>query len=371
MVLWRIKNWRWVVTAAVLLCLLSVMGMTAQAEESAHSHASVMEACPECSTPWTPIVYEPTCESAGFTSYICRECGNVELVGHADKLPHSWKQIASKAPTCTEKGSITRRCTECRTTEDVPDGEALGHNYQTEVVEPTCSSLGYTLHTCVRCTDSYQTDQTQTSDHTYSQVVVTEPTCHSTGRLRNICEICGDATAEEIPSVDHAWHTETVSATHTAQGYTVYTCQFDGCGTVKRENFIDPLPYDMVWTEQAATCTAGGLKVGYCADGCGHTETVVLSPLGHSFGEWITVREADESGDGLESHVCERCQHMENQTVPYDPAIHIKPAEPIKPLTLVIIGFFLIVGLGVVALLFLLLLEHARRDKSKRLRRVQ
>lgn len=34
------------------------------------------------------------------------------------------------------------------------------HTYETEVVAPTCTEQGYTLHTCTGCGDSYLVKQT-------------------------------------------------------------------------------------------------------------------------------------------------------------------------------------------------------------------
>ncbi len=365
MALRKIRSIGTAVAVGILLVLGTLLwagGTPAHATE--RSQGSAMAKCPECGTPWTPIIYDPTCTSTGFTTYICQECSHVELIEHADKLPHSWKQIASASPSCTEAGSVTNRCTVCGTTEKKETDPPLEHSYRSEVIAPTCSSIGYTLHTCKRCGDSYRTDQVGTADHTYSSTVLTEPTCHSVGLMRNICLVCGQYTTEEIPMVAHSWKTERVEPTHTAQGYTVYSCQYEGCGAVKREEFTDPLPYDMVWEEQAATCTADGIKVGYCKDGCGHTETVRLPYLGHDFGDWKVVYPASEDTDGLESHVCTRCAHTGTRALKYDPAI----AEPeqMDPLLLGVVGFLLLMAVGVIVLCFLLVMEHAKRDESKR-----
>ena len=379
MILLRKKRLGWI-AGLVLLSILAILSALLAwgspihaAEAESHSHTSSSVACPKCGKPLTVVgTKETSCSLRGYTEYNCDECNQYHEIIYEDLAPHTWKQIASTAPTCTEAGTITRRCTVCSATERVEHGTALGHNYQTEVIAPTCSSIGYTLHTCTRCGDSYQTDQVGTTKHTYSQTVITEPTCHSVGHLRNVCLVCGQYTTEEIPMVEHSWKTEVVEATHESQGYTIYTCQYEGCGTVKREDFTDPLPYDMIWTEQIpATCTSNGVKVGHCADGCGHTETVVLPHLGHDFGDWETVYEASKDSDGLERRVCSRCQHTETQTVKYDPRANIAQAEPIDPLMLGVFAFLLLIAIGVIVLCFLLLMEHARRDTSKRKRKLE
>lgn len=353
-------------TAVLLLCVLGSADLPAHAAESkTDSHASSSVSCPKCGKPLTIVgTKETTCALRGYTEYNCDECNQYHEIIYEDLAPHSWNQISTVSPTCTDPGYINRRCTVCGTTEKVEDGQPLGHDYQTQVVAPTCSSIGYTLHTCSRCGDDYQTDQTGTTEHTYVQTEILAATCHSTGQMRCDCQVCGYRYTEEIPVVDHDWVTQTVEATHTEQGYTIYICRYDGCNTVVRGDFTGLLPYDMVWTEQPATCTDSGIRFGYCADGCGHTETVVIPNLGHDYGEWTTLREASVDSDGLENHVCNRCGHTETRTVTYDPTAVEK--EPIQPLTWVIILFFLIVGIAVIVLCFLLLMEHARRDTAKK-----
>lgn len=370
--------------SAVLLCGLTAMllfffwwfgGFSVRAEQiESSSYATSSRPCPECGEPLTVVrEQDTTCTTPGYIEYNCDECNRYHEMVHKDTelAPHKWTKISSVAATCTKPAYVTNKCKECNTTvtEEVKDS-TLGHNYSEEVIAPTCNSIGYTLHTCTRCKDSYHTDQVGMSDHTYQQTVISEPTCHSVGYLRNICTVCGKYTTEEVAKVEHNWKTEPVAATHTTQGYTVYSCQYPGCGTVVRQDFKETLPYDMVWEDLSTpTCVSGGVKVGHCSDGCGHTETVVLPHLGHAFGEWKTVYSATEKNDGLERRICSRCKHTETQTLRYDPQDVIEVSEPIDPLMLGVIGFLLLVGIAIVVLCFLLMMEHARREKYERKRR--
>ncbi len=57
-------------------------------------------------------------------------------------------------PTCTEDGLlITYRYGKEIKRKVIP---ALGHDYTEQVVAPTYTDRGYTLHTCKRCGDSYK-----------------------------------------------------------------------------------------------------------------------------------------------------------------------------------------------------------------------
>lgn len=355
------KKWKRWLFAVLLLGLLPIAGQL-------FAHASTAELCPNCGKELTVTLYTPSCTVEGYTEYRCNECNNYHVLVPIPMLEHKWKQISVAEPTCLTPGMATHRCSECgkEETKVIESQEPLGHEYTETVVEPTCSAKGYTLHSCIRCTDSYITDETEKTDHTYHQEILQAPTCQSVGYCRNICTVCGAYETVEMPVVDHSWSEQVIEPTHTEQGCTIYTCRY--CFTVKRDNFTDFKPYDMVWTVQEATCTESGMKIGYCADGCGHTETVVLPSLGHSYGPWETIRRADEDASGLESHSCTRCQHVETRTIPYTPEVVQTEPPKITPLMVIIVVFLMIVCLGIAVLLLLLLLEHSNKG-SKRSRK--
>ncbi len=351
--------------ALFVLCLL--FWMSAPAPE-VHAALATPPKCEVCGQACALMRDDaPTCQSVGYYVYICRDHNKLYLIEYGEILPHNWRQIGVNDPTCTEKGSITQECMACKTKETVDNGDPLGHNYTEEVIAPTCSSIGYTRHACQRCGDAYQTDQVGTLPHTYEQTVMVEPTCHSVGQMRNICLVCNYFSTEEIPTVPHDYATEVIPPTHTEQGYTIYTCRYEGCGTVKREDFTPTREYTMIWDETPATCTSTGMKIGICSCGCGHAETVVIPRLEHAFGDWIIIREATPDEMGLRSRVCVHCQHAENKDFAYDPDPDSQESKG-NMLTVGAIAFLLLVAVIVVFLVLLLLLEHARRDKQKRSR---
>lgn len=378
-ILWKTEKERSVAMllawTAVLIFFFFFMGETpiwAEQIES-YSHTSSNVPCPNCKEPLTVVsTQEATCTVRGFIEYKCDECNQYhEIVYGEEYAPHSWKQIDSTKATCTKSGSITRQCSECRVEEEVSSEAALGHDYQDNVVAPTCSEIGYTDHTCSRCPDTKRDSYTAKLPHTYSETLESEPTCQTVGFLRHICQVCNHSYSEEVPVVEHDWNIAVVEATHAEQGFTVYSCRF--CETMQRGNFTQQRPYNMVWTVQDATCTANGMKIGYCSDGCGHTETVVIPRLNHDFGQWMAIRNADEAGDGIESRVCSRCELSEMKYIPYEPKAQVeKPASTVNMnwLALGSLAVLSIVAVIFVVVFLLLLLEHARRDRIKRSRRV-
>lgn len=67
---------------------------------------------------------------------------------------HSYSSSITKQPTCTATGVRTYTCS-CGSsyTETIP---AKGHSYKNQVIAPTLTEKGYTLHTCSVCGDSYK-----------------------------------------------------------------------------------------------------------------------------------------------------------------------------------------------------------------------
>ena len=77
--------------------------------------------------------------------------------------------------TCTTDGySGDTYCTDCG--ELIAKGtvlKALGHDYKDEVIAPTCTEAGCTLHTCSRCNDSYKDTETAALGHNFVDGVCT------------------------------------------------------------------------------------------------------------------------------------------------------------------------------------------------------
>lgn len=78
---------------------------------------------------------------------------------------HMWQEKVFKESTCTEQGLKGLECQECgyRRSEIT---SAFGHTYNNTVVEPTCTTGGYTSHVCTRCGDSYIDNEIDAPGHT-------------------------------------------------------------------------------------------------------------------------------------------------------------------------------------------------------------
>ena len=132
----------------------------------------------------------PTCTETGWEEYdTCSRCDyttKVELLA----LKHDLVHHDAKAPTCTEIGwdeydACQREGCDYTTKVEIP---APGHDYTEKVVKPTCEKVGYTLHTCKNCHDSYKDQQTKTLLHWYGEWTSNGDGTHSATCKRKDCK---------------------------------------------------------------------------------------------------------------------------------------------------------------------------------------
>ena len=135
----------------------------------------------------------PSCTEIGWEEYdTCSRCDyttKVELPALKHKLVHH----DAKAPTCTEIGwneydACQREGCDYTTKVEIP---APGHDYTEKVVKPTCEKVGYTLHTCKNCNDSYKDHQTKTLLHWYGEWTSNGDGTHSATCKRKDCKHVG------------------------------------------------------------------------------------------------------------------------------------------------------------------------------------
>ena len=135
----------------------------------------------------------PSCTEIGWEEYdTCSRCDyttKVELLA----LKHDLVHHDAKAPTCTEIGwdeydACQREGCDYTTKVEIP---APGHDYTEKVVKPTCEKVGYTLHTCKNCHDSYKDHQTKTLLHWYGEWTSNGDGTHSAACKRKDCKHVG------------------------------------------------------------------------------------------------------------------------------------------------------------------------------------
>ena len=135
----------------------------------------------------------PTCTEIGWNEYdTCSRCDYTTKV-ELPALKHDLVHHDAKAPTCTEIGwdeydACQREGCDYTTKVEIP---APGHDYTEKVVKPTCEKVGYTLHTCKNCNDSYKDQQTKTLLHWYGEWTSNGDGTHSATCKRKDCKHVG------------------------------------------------------------------------------------------------------------------------------------------------------------------------------------
>ena len=135
-------------------------------------------------------------------------------VSRAASCAHTYQVTATKAATCTDQGYTSYQCSKCGdayTTytaalgHDYVEGVCAHcgaldpdynsghtHSYTDEVIAPTCTEKGYTLHTCTICGSSYKDSETAALGHNY---------------VNGICTRCGaldpNASEHDCPCDDY------------------------------------------------------------------------------------------------------------------------------------------------------------------------
>jgi len=133
----------------------------------------------------------PTCTEIGWNEYdTCSRC-DYTTYQEIPALKHKLVHHDAKAPTCTEIGwNEYDTCSRCDYTTKV-EIPAPGHDYTEKVVKPTCEKVGYTLHTCKNCNDSYKDHQTKTLLHWYAEWTSNGDGTHSATCKRKDCKHVG------------------------------------------------------------------------------------------------------------------------------------------------------------------------------------
>ena len=139
-------------------------------------------------------------------SYINRETHHTvrNNGGYYTLEEHNHTEIGAVAPTCTKTGlTAGEYCSICNKVliaqEEVKE---LGHAYESVVTLPTCTTEGYTTHTCSRCKDTYTDSPTSMIPHDYKdqevKYVLTE---NNTWVKETLCKECGYKKIEDATEV--------------------------------------------------------------------------------------------------------------------------------------------------------------------------
>ena len=241
-------------------------------------------------------VVKPTCTAKGYTLHKCSRCGDYYKDTYTNTVDHSWSAWkTTKEATEKAEGSKERSCKVCgkKETEVIPK-TTHKHTYTTKTIAPTCTSKGYTLHTCSGCGNTYEDNYKNALGHSFGEwKTTTEPTCTADGTQTRSCTRTGCTQKETrtVAKLGHSYTTKVVAPTCTAKGYTLCTCI--RCGSSYKENYT--------------------------------------AAVDHTWGEWKTIKDATEKTEGTKQRSCTVCGKKETDIIPKKPHVHSYTAKTIKP----------------------------------------
>ncbi len=211
-------------------------------------------------TPGTCIVGEN-----GLHDTLCTVCGERLDCAYAETVVD---------PTCTSAGYTIHTCTNCGSSylDSVVEG---GHKWGTTVIPPTHTEPGYTLYECSVCKESYKTDYTAPIGHAFDEGTVTkEATCTAEGEMTYACS-CGATHAVPIPMTEHELTSVVTAPTCAELGYTTHSCKH--CDYSYTDTPVGALghAWDMGVVAAAPTLTATGKLIQTCTVCHEQKETVL------------------------------------------------------------------------------------------------
>lgn len=173
-------------------------------------------------------IVEPTCTTAGTTTYSCT-CGDT----YTETIPATNHPNATtdpgKVPTTTEPGyTAGKYCPDCKIWieghTEIPKLEEHKHSYApTTTQEATCWREGVKTYTC-SCGDTY-TETIAKTEHVFRYVdVKKKATCTEPGLEWTFCDVCELEVEREIPAEGHNEYAYTRRATPAEAGAYVVAC---------------------------------------------------------------------------------------------------------------------------------------------------
>ena len=206
----------------------------------------------------------------------------------------------------------------------VPDVNVHDHYYNNEIIKPTKTEQGYTLHTCSVCGDTYKDNYTDCDGdnpdpihtHTYSFEITKASTCTEKGIKEYTCS-CGDSYTEDIPATGHKLASTVIEPTDENDGYTLHKCTNEGCDYEYKDNIVPHKTSEDVHQHKYVgkitkepTCVEAGTMTYSCECGVSYTEGI--SAKGHSYEDQIIAPTPESRGYTL--HTCSICNDSYKDT---------------------------------------------------------
>ncbi len=143
-------------------------------------------------------------------------------------------------------------------------------------------------------------------EHIYGGwTVTTQATCTGEGRMEATCTLCGRHTLKTIPPKGHNYSDKVVAATCSSEGYTLHTCS--ACGYSYKSDYTDKSSHLFGnWIViKNATCTEEGIEYRQCIL-CWKEETRKIEKTNHNYVDNVIL--PTKYSKGYTQHICSVCE---------------------------------------------------------------
>ena len=146
------------------------------------------------------VTKEPTCTEEGKMTFTCAHEGCTETYTQPiPKADHDLEETKVEA-TCETAGYTTYSCKNCDYTYIAEIVQSLGHTWDEgrTLLAANCIHEGMVKYTCTVCDDT-KIETLEMTDHVWDEGKVTkEPTAYAEGEKTYTCSVCGETRTEAI-----------------------------------------------------------------------------------------------------------------------------------------------------------------------------
>ncbi len=120
---------------------------------------------------------------------------NNEPENNQPEVTHNYKATVT-APTCESAGYTTYTCSDCGDSYVADNVASLGHDIDSTVTAPTCENVGYTTYVCITCSYTYVGNHIDALGHNWKDATTEAP---------KTCQTCGDTEGDVLPGTSSGY----------------------------------------------------------------------------------------------------------------------------------------------------------------------
>ena len=221
---------------------------------------------------------------------------NCSVCGGSTAVNHTYQPAYSQTPRGVNGyHDKWMKCTKCGRVQDNSRVYEKCNYVKGNTVAETCTTDGYTVYTCA-CGQTKK-DKIPKLNHpsTHSGYGSADPGYHI---YKTICNVCGGTVSSTRVACNYYIKGNTVPATCTSGGYTVYKC---ACGATKDKDSTSARGHNYTIAQNSYTNTGSSHLRGYKCSRCSSTTTKSES---HSYGTYVSTKNATCTEKGYQIYKC-------------------------------------------------------------------